>query len=665
MTRRAVVLRGTPDETAAAARAFVSLLPADDVLWAPPDLVSKRLGATLAAVVLDLHGGLEPDVLGQCHGLIRGGGALVLRLPPLGETPPGAPALAVCPYTTTDVSMRLWGRFERLLAASPAVSEAGDSPLSPPPRAFAGTPDQAAAVSALVELLTGDAPRLVALTADRGRGKSAALGLALRAASASAQALRIAVTSGLPEAAAEVSAFAGPAAGAALWHAPLDLLAPDGPVYDAILVDEAAQLPVPVLKALVLRHPAARFAFATTVGGYEGTGRGFALRFLTWARGLDRGLTELRLETPIRWGPGDPLERLVDDVLLLNAQPDVPVTGGEMPVESMTYDGDARDALAADERLLAACFGLLVQAHYRTTPGDLHRLLDAPNITLHGLRQGGRLVAASLVAREGGLPPDLCARMASGAERIRGHALADTLVSHCGHAEAGALRLTRSVRVAVVPEARRQGLARTLVEHVHAHHGPTTDLFGTLFGATPELLTFRRALGYRLVRLGVSRGERSGEAAAVMVRADERNPAARALVDTLTTELSWSLPAQLELLDAEGALLLGDGLRAALAAALPDDLPPPTAVDHAAAIRRYLSGPQPYEAAAWALRPAARTPAAAARLAVLPKRERLLLTARVLEYRSWREAAAHAGLPTTASAMRLLRPALRMLLSAL
>src|SRR5690606_15475926 len=144
---------------------------------------------------------------------------------------------------------------------------------------------------------------------------------------------------------------------------------------DVIVVDEAAQLSVPLLRALVTRHPEATIVFSTTSHGYEGTGRGFLLRFVAWLEGQARPLTKLSLREPIRWAAGDPLERFVFEPLALGAEIAAgPATGlaegpaagraegpaagptiGRVPAPSLV----GRDALARDEPLLRSLFGLL------------------------------------------------------------------------------------------------------------------------------------------------------------------------------------------------------------------------------------------------------------------------------------------------------------------
>ncbi|MCC6624758.1 MAG: tRNA(Met) cytidine acetyltransferase [Deltaproteobacteria bacterium] len=654
--RRLVVLRGAPADTAARAAHLVAGLEPGVVLQVSgAGSVASLLGGAFDVVVLDAHGGLDADRLGQAHGFVRGGGALVLRMdPPGGDDRAQRERLVVFPYTIDDVGRRFGARLERVLAGTPHETGEGP-PLAPARRVFAGTPEQAAVVAALGRALRGPPGTATALVADRGRGKSSAIGLALRDAPPE---LRVAVSAESPEAVAEVLAHAG----GRLAFTPLSALlaAPAGGedgAWHVIVIDEAARVPVPVLRRLEHVHADARLVLATTVLGYEGTGRGFALRFLPWLAAR-RPLVTHTLAAPIRWAAGCPLEAFVFQALALDAEPPSVAelgAGGDETVEVVDRD---RLATEGGERDLHDLFGLLVQAHYRTTPGDLARLLDAPNVAVHALRRGGRVVAATLVAEEGGWPEALTADVLSGRVRIRAHALADALVAHMGHPEAGAMRMLRSVRITTHPELRRGGLARRLVEHVHSTIGPGVDLIGTLFGATPELIAFRRRLGYEIVRVSASRGARTGEPSVLMLRAVSAR--ASALVATLRRELAREMPLQLALMQADGELLLDPELAAALAA----DLPAPAPLDEAetlALVRGYAYGARTIESVASALVGFVTRHAGA--VARLPLYDRRLVEGRVLERRSWGALVRETGAPSHAAAMRALRRAVRALLA--
>lgn len=647
-----MLLRGSREATRAEALRVLEKLTDDEVAWVSRSVekavrfvhaesARSLLGRAFDVVVIDLHEGLDADVLGQCQGLVWGGGCLVLRMP---ESAPPQHALVTYPFTTADVGDRFWRRLERGLAR---CEPAPIAPLEPVPDLEAdGTPSQRALIERLAQTFTSEAPVLAAILADRGRGKSSALGLALKEALAR-RPLRVALTAPSSDAALEVLRFAPEGA---LGFVPLLELVRGTEDYDVIVVDEAAQLPVPLLMRLVRRHPRAHIAFASTVHGYEGTGRGFSLRFLAWAEEEPRPLLHLTLDEPIRWEADDPLERIVYDVLALDAEPAHEV--GELEGSELMHVIFDRERLAEDERTLRELFGLLVQAHYRTTPSDLHRLLDAPNLAVHALMHRGHVVAATLVAMEGGLSPALSSDLARGATRIRGHALADTLVCHSSRPDAGPLSMVRSVRIAAHPALRRHGLASLLVEHVHRTYAP--DLFGTLFGATPELLRFRRSLGYELVRVGVSRGARTGEPAAVMVRAV--SPRARELVGDLRAELARELPLQLELLDLEGELT--PELPSALSAGLPS-APPLGDAEVRATVKSYVEGPRPYESVAFALTRFVEENAGA--LAELSAQDRALIEARIRDRKAWAVAADAAGFPSVPAAMRALRRAMRAL----
>ena len=667
--RRCIPLRGHRDETLRRARALVAALPADRVVQlsrrdegaTSPSRARARLGRSFDAVIVDLHDTLDANVLGQCHGLIRGGGAMILRLPPAGQPPQDdARGQVVIPYQEGDVAHRFFSRFERALGRAAPASL---SPLQPIEAPQAGSEEQ----RRLVEHLAGrfEAADVgcgaIALLADRGRGKSSALGLALARALKARPTLRVALTANHVDALAEVFRFgvgaeAPPREGSPRFVSPEALIEGEEE-FDLVVVDEAAQLPVPWLKRLARRHAGACLTFATTTHGYEGTGRGFTLRFLEWL-GRERPVERLTLREPIRWAAGDPLERFVFDALLLDAElAEVPPEARQATELEVVAVELERDALAADEATLREVFGLLVQAHYRTTPNDLKRLLDAPNVRVHALRLGARgpVVAATLVALEGGLDEAMCEALLRGTS-VRGHALAETLVTHMGRAEAGRLRMIRSVRIATHPALRRRGLAARLVEHVHDRYAP--DLFGTLFGATPALLAFRRAVGYRLVRLSGSRGSRTGEPAAVMLRPCTK--AARALVRALRGALARELPVQLELLQ-------GDGLRLEpqMEAAALDGLPAPAPLspeERRAQVARYAYGPPTFEATPTALIGFAEAHGEA--LGRLGWQERALIEGRALRRWSWRRVMAEARLSSLPATMRALRRAYRALFEA-
>lgn len=544
------MVRGGPDATAA--RAFAVVADLEAVLWvgaadgAPVEATThaaarRRLGSTCDGAVVELHSGVDLDTLGRVHGVVRGGGVLVLRLP---ERPlPGRSGRWVERHLSTAVARVAPRRWSMPVAAPLELSE------------------QDELVATLQSAL--EAPGITVVTADRGRGKSAGVGRALATLPTER---RVVVGGPHPAAISEVLAFSGRAGVRGLR--PLELLeAVEGRVPpEVVVVDEAARVPVGLLQALVRAAPQAHFVFATTVHGYEGTGRGFQHRFLPWLHDQAGPVRHLTLRAPVRWSAGDPLERFVFDLLALDAQPAEGV-GAALPAGRLhaRHEVVDRDRLVADPELLRSVFGLLVAAHYRTTPSDLLRLLDLPEVALHVAWLRGLVVAVGWLQAEGRLTPAAVAAAQRGV-RPMGHALAETLICHGGRPEAGALRMWRSVRTAVHPRVRRRGLARDLIAHEHRHH-VSTDLFGTMFGASAPLVELRRALGYEVVRVGLSRNARTGVPSVVMLR--PASEAGAALVRSLRRDLARDLPLQLERLDQERGVPLDGALQATLRAGLP------------------------------------------------------------------------------------------------
>lgn len=514
--RRWLLLRGAAATDRRATAAIIAAwgASAPRVLWlgdaTGPHLATGLLGGEYDLIVVDGRDGFDLDALGAAVGTLRAGGLLVLRL---ADDP--------APEGRCDA------RLARLLASAPVPPAApvpGAAPAPPPAPAdpAAATADQARALAALRALARGRARRPLVLLADRGRGKSAALGLAAARLLAEGWP-RVLVSAPRRAAADALFAHAGNIAdySGRLCFTPPDALADGIRPGDLVLIDEAAGIPAPLLEAALVKALAtgARIAFATTVHGYEGTGRGFEMRFAAVLTRLAPGWRALRLSEPIRWAVDDPLEVLVNRLLLLDAAPAPDATVGANDPARAEFRMLDRDRLAADEPLLRQVFGLLVLAHYQTRPADLRHLLDGPNLEVAVLMTGGLVLATALVASEGGLPEALLGPIFDGQRRPHGHLLPLTLSAHAGLMDAPRLCHARIVRLAVHPALQRRGLGRRLVDGLAGWAGAAgQDLLGASFGATPELLAFWRAAGLMPVHLGTHRNAASGAHGACVLR---------------------------------------------------------------------------------------------------------------------------------------------------
>lgn len=486
----------------------------------------RYLGHTLDYLVFDAFAGFNPNTFGQLSGALKGGAPLILLTPSADDWPdfqdPEYKALCVEPYRPKQVNGRFLDFLVSVLAACPyriSWSPQGmslpeywpEARLAEPPEGPCMTPDQAGAVEAIMRAVSRRRRPLV-LTADRGRGKSAALGIA--AARLLLAGKTVAVTA--PDA-GSVAALQQQVQQLAPAHAEmLCFRRPDQLLHlqdqaQVLLVDEAAAIPVPVLLQLVERFP--RTVFATTVHGYEGNGQGFALRFLARLRSRGIEYDEVRLEAPIRWSAPDPLEQLCHSMLLLDADASLPTSAGELRFEQVD-----RDALISHPEYLKQLFGLLVLAHYRTSPGDLRILLDSPNMLLFTACQGDTPVGCVLVAREGPLSSELAEAVWEGRRRPQGHLLPQALVAQEGWQEAAHWSAWRVVRIAVHPQRQQQGIGEQLLQQVRLQaEADQVDYLGASFAAEPGLVRFWQACDYWPIRLGEQRDPVAGSHAVIVI----------------------------------------------------------------------------------------------------------------------------------------------------
>ncbi|CAH1257422.1 NAT10 [Branchiostoma lanceolatum] len=301
------------------------------------------------------------------------------------------------------------------------------------------TLDQAKALLKFIEAISEKTLRsTVAMTAARGRGKSAALGLAIAGAVAFSYS-NIFVTSPSPENLNTLFEFVFKGFDALDYqeHMDYELVQSTNPDFhkavvrvniyrehrqtiqylhpsdaqklgqaELVVIDEAAAIPLPLVKSLM--GPYLVF-MASTVNGYEGTGRSLSLKLIQQLRqqnatfggnaeakaaaamatksegrasATGRTLHELVLNESIRYAGGDPVEAWLNRLLCLDVSSVPRVHSGcPIPASCDLYYVN-RDTLfcyhKASEAFLQRIMSIYVSAHYKNTPNDLQMLSDAP-----------------------------------------------------------------------------------------------------------------------------------------------------------------------------------------------------------------------------------------------------------------------------------------------
>ncbi|WP_151671750.1 GNAT family N-acetyltransferase [Nitrincola schmidtii] len=483
----------------------------------------RWLGRDTDRIIFNAYSGFNPNAFAQVCGTLKGGGELILITPKADQwikyEDPEYQALRgsrFADYHFTGNFIR--HLIQHLAAFTPASSELADHTLEEPYL----SQQQANLVTRLVTDF-GLPESTQVITADRGRGKTAALGLALAKLVSKAQdviplskqlqPLNVVVTA--PSRDALDSLFNslksqlpdGELTGSGFQHRLLSLrfyppavLLQKYTQADLVIVDEAAAIPVFILQQI--QQLGSRHWYATTLHGYEGNGRGFELRFLAWLIHQQISYQTTHLTDPVRWAAGDPLELLSYRLLLLDAEP-ADECSTSINYDDLQYITVPQSALVDKQDLLQQIFGLLIAAHYRTTPNDLRQLLDSPDLSIRVLMHQQTPVAVALLIEEGPLAEDLIEPIWSGYRRPSGDLIPQTLVSREGFRQAGYLRGWRVMRVAVHPKLQRLGLGSRLLENIQQEALKLQlDFCGASFAADPRLFGFWHANHYHPLRLG-------------------------------------------------------------------------------------------------------------------------------------------------------------------
>lgn len=462
-----------------------------------PSALQTLLGREFRHAVFDARHGFDAAAFAALSGTLKAGSWLVLLLPVWDEweNQPDADSLRWSDCPDPIATLHFVQHFKRVLTANnDAILWRRNQPFSLAhftprtdwhPATGAPQPEQ----QQLLQQLLTMPPGVAAVTAARGRGKSALAGQLISriAGSAIVTAPAKAATDVLAQFAGEKFRFIAPDA----------LLASDEQA-DWLVVDEAAAIPAPLLYQLVSRFP--RTLLTTTVQGYEGTGRGFLLKFCARFPHLHR----FELQQPIRWAQGCPLEKMVSEALVFDD-------------ENFTHTPQGNIVISAFEQTLwrsepetpLKVYQLLSGAHYRTSPLDLRRMMDAPGQHFLQAAGGNEIAGALWLVDEGGLSQELSQAVWAGFRRPRGNLVAQSLAAHGSNPLAATLRGRRVSRIAVHPTRQREGTGRQLIagalQYIH-----DLDYLSVSFGYTEELWRFWQRCGFVLVRMGNHREASSG-----------------------------------------------------------------------------------------------------------------------------------------------------------
>ena len=361
------------------------------------------------------------------------------------------------------------------------------------------------------------------LTAKRGRGKSALLGMLANQIQAP-----VYLTAPNKSAVHSVIEFS---------EREIEFIAPDElairlqnePEFSQsawLLVDEAAMIPLLLLQeySQYFQH----IVFSTTIHSYEGTGRGFELKF---KRKIHRTFQHFELKQPLRWQENDPLEHFIDDLLLLNAED----AFQQFPFQlNLSYQ--IREMQKTHH--IAEFYGLMTLAHYRTSPLDLRRLLDGENQRFYFAEYQQNLLGAIWALEEGNMTDDeLIIQIQQGKRRPKGNLVPQALCFHENLSHACKLRSLRVSRIAVQPNWQKQGVGQNLMKFME---NSEVDFLSVSFGYTDELAKFWQKCGFVLVHLGEHQEASSGCYSAIALKGLSKE--GLALVETAYNQFQRNIP---------------------------------------------------------------------------------------------------------------------------
>ncbi len=531
--------------------------------------IDTLLGTNYDLVLIDLSYGISPNDLGKITGIVKGNGLIIFLAPNLSDfermfTKFHEMAL-VDPFTKKDVRhvFNKWllkkikehkGIFlienDKLVHFEENESTKNENKFNlekylrkckvnenwKKALKMCATKDQVDAMYNLIDFLCSEEKAFI-LTAHRGRGKSALLGIFLSHLLKDRK-IKVIVTSmeknnvleltkflklGLEKDNKSIFSFKKffngdkiklPYGSSIRYALPFKALRKKA---DLIVIDEAASVPVNILFQFLKKD--AKVIYSTTVHGYEGSGRSFNLRFLKSLREKNVPFREFNMTQPIRYSETDPIEKWLFDVLLLDVEVK-DIKPEEVDLKKLKYVKPNIESLVFEnEKLLKEMFAVFVTAHYRNNPNDFGFICDAPHHEVRILLdEKGRVVCSLQIAKEGGLERKKAFDLYYG-ETPSGNLIPDRLIKHYRDAEFGIMQGYRIVRIAVHPNLMGVGIGSLMLKHLEEEvKRENVDWLGASFGSTEKLLNFWFKNGFFPIHMAPVPNPKTGEYSVIILK---------------------------------------------------------------------------------------------------------------------------------------------------
>ena len=469
------------------------------------------------------------------------------------------------------------------------------------------TTDQAKATMCLIDIISEkNQKNTVSLTSGRGRGKSSSMGLAVAGAVVYGYS-NIIVTAPSPENLKTFFEFVIKGLNSLNFIEHKDYIIQEGTgdfkgsiinidimknhkqsiryilptdiilfqLSELLIIDEAAAIPLNIVKRIL---PDCVTFLASTIQGYEGTGRSLSIKLIDEMRskqkmGGARILKEISLTQAIRYADNDPIELWLNKLLILDA------TTAESFEDSMEDPSKLelylvnRDTLFSyhkgSEAFLKKIMSLFVSSHYKNSPNDLQLLSDAPSHKIFVLCKSldkqkkskglPDIYCAIQVCEEGGISKDVILTNNNRGLKPSGDLIPWTISEHFQDQEFAKMTSIRVVRIACHPECQRMGYGTKALELLCKYYEgkfinididnnmeesdednktdnkgkkklkpllskledvkpPFIYYLGTSFGLTNNLYNFWQKNGYKALYLAMNSNSITGEHSCIMIK---------------------------------------------------------------------------------------------------------------------------------------------------